>query len=145
MHHILRGYEPFRGEVPHRANGVMCTTEGGGVSAYALDLLQDRGAFFVKPPEKVYEGQIVGEHCRDNDLPVNISREKKLTNMRASGSDRNILLKPPRLLTLEIALEYIESDELVEITPSKIRLRKKELSEEGRKRAERGGGKKVGV
>jgi GTP-binding protein len=88
---------------------------------------------------------IVAEHVRDNDLVVNPTKEKKLTNMRASGSDKNILLKPPRLLTLEIALEYIESDELVEITPSKIRLRKKVLSEEGRKRAERSGGKKVSV
>ena len=88
---------------------------------------------------------IVAENARADDMTVNPCKEKKLTNMRASGSDKNILLKPPRIITLEIALEYIESDELVEITPTKIRLRKKELSEEGRKRADRGGGKKVGV
>ncbi len=94
---------------------------------------------FVQPGDEIYEGMIVGENARSGDMAVNPCKEKKLTNMRASGSDRNILLKPPRLLTLEIALEYIESDELVEITPSKIRLRKKVLKEEGRKRVERGG------
>jgi GTP-binding protein len=85
----------------------------------------------------VYEGQIVGEHCRDNDLPVNVCREKKLTNMRAAGSDKNILLKPPRELTLEIALEYIAEDELVEVTPNSLRLRKRLLTETARKRAQR--------
>ena len=93
---------------------------------------------FVAPGDEVYEGMIVAENSRDNDLSVNPCKEKKLTNMRASGSDKNILLKPPRQITLEIALEYIEADELVEITPTKIRLRKKELTEDGRKRAGRG-------
>src|SRR5438270_7198220 len=107
--------------------------------------LQQRGTMFVQPGDEIYVGMIVAENARGEDMAVNPCKEKKLTNMRASGSDKNILLKPPRQLTLEIALEYIEADELVEITPSKIRLRKKVLSEEGRKRAERGGGKKVGV
>jgi GTP-binding protein len=137
MHHILRGYEPFRGEVPHRANGVMCTTEGGGVSAYALDLLQDRGMFFVKPPEKVYEGQIVGEHCKANDISVNCCREKKLSNMRTTSADRKLTVTPPREFSLEDALEYIEDDELVELTPKSIRFRKKMLNALERKRADR--------
>jgi GTP-binding protein len=99
----------------------------------------------VQPGDAVYEGMIIGENARSDDMVVNPCKEKKLTNIRASGSDKNILLKPPRELTLELALEYVEDDELVEITPSKIRLRKKVLSEEGRKRAERSGGRKVGV
>ena len=99
---------------------------------------------FVKPGDDVYQGMIVGENARNDDMVVNPCKEKKLTNMRASGSDKNVLLKPPRELTLELALEYIEDDELVEVTPSKIRLRKKVLSEEGRRRSERSG-KKVSV
>src|SRR5206468_13089718 len=99
---------------------------------------------FIQPGDAVYEGMIIAENARGEDMVVNPCKEKKLTNMRASGSDKNILLKTPRELTLELALEYIEADELVEITPSKIRLRKKVLSEEGRKRVERGG-KKVSV
>ncbi len=97
------------------------------------------------PATSIYEGMIIGENARGEDMTVNPCKEKKLTNIRAAGSDKNILLKPPRELTLELALEYIEDDELVEVTPSKIRLRKKVLSEESRKRAERSGGKKVGV
>jgi GTP-binding protein len=116
----------------------------GPAVAFALDSLQQRGTMFVAPGDDIYEGMIVAENARDDDMDVNPCKEKKLTNMRASGSDKNILLKPPRLLSLEIALEYIESDELVEITPSKIRLRKKELSIEGRKRAGRAG-RKIGV
>ena len=137
MHHLLRGYEAFRGEVPHRANGVMCSTEGGTVSAYALDGLQDRGAFFVKPPERVFEGQIVGEHCKANDIAVNVCREKKMSNMRTTSADRKLLVAPPRDYSLEEALEYIEDNELVELTPKSIRLRKKWLSALDRKRAER--------
>jgi len=137
MHHILRGYAAFRGEVPHRANGVMCSTEGGTVSAYALDGLQDRGDFFVKPPEAVYEGQIVGEHCKANDISVNVCREKKLTNMRTTSADRKLAIAPPRDFSLEDALEYIEDDELVELTPKSIRLRKKLLGALERKRSER--------
>jgi GTP-binding protein len=115
----------------------MCTTEGGGVSAYALDLLQDRGAFFVKPPEQVFEGQIVGEHCKANDISVNVCREKKLSNMRTTSADRKLTVTPPRDFSLEDALEYIEDDELVELTPKSIRFRKKLLNALDRKRSVR--------
>jgi GTP-binding protein len=145
MHHNFHDYQPFRGEIPRRPNGVMVSMVRGQAVAYALDGLQQRGTMFVQPGDDVYEGMIIAENARGDDLSVNPCKEKKLTNIRAAGSDRNILLKPPRLMTLELALEYIESDELVEITPSKIRLRKKVLSEEGRKRSGRSGGKKVGV
>jgi GTP-binding protein len=145
MHHNFHDYQPLRGEIPRRANGVMVSMVRGQAVAFALDNLQQRGTMFVAPGDDVYQGMVIGENARNDDMVVNPCKEKKLTNMRASGSDKNILLKPPRLLTLEIALEYIESDELVEITPSKVRLRKKVLTEEGRKRSERGGGKKVGV
>jgi GTP-binding protein len=137
MHHNFHEFRPFKGDIPRRPNGVMISNCRGQAIAFALDGLQQRGVMFVAPGDEVYEGMIVAEHARDNDLVVNPSKEKKLTNMRASGSDKNILLKPPRELTLEIALEYIEDDELVEITPSKIRLRKKALREEDRKRADR--------
>ncbi|MHC5209499.1 MAG: translational GTPase TypA [Planctomycetota bacterium] len=137
MHHLLRGYEPFRGGVPRRAAGVTVSTDNGAVSAYALDGLVDRGDFFVRPGDKVYEGMIVGEHCKPNDISVNVCREKKLTNMRASGSDRSLKVVPPRDFSLEDALEYIEEDELVEVTPTAIRMRKKLLSALDRKRAER--------
>src|SRR5579875_1840383 len=137
MHHNFHDYQPFRGEIPRRLNGVMVSMVRGQANAYALDGLQQRGTMFVAPGDDVYTGMIVAENARADDLTVNPCKEKKLTNMRASGSDKNILLKPPRVLTLEIALEYIESDELVEITPSKIRIRKKELTEEGRKKAGR--------
>ncbi len=142
MHHNFHDYRPVRGDIPRRPNGVMVSLVRGQVNAFALDNLQQRGTMFVKPGDDVYEGMIIAENARADDMTVNPCKEKKLTNMRASGSDKNILLKPPRELTLELALEYIEEDELVEITPSNIRLRKKVLSEEGRKRAERGGGKK---
>jgi GTP-binding protein len=145
MHHNYQGYQPARGEVPRRGNGVMVSMVRGQAVGFALDNLQQRGSMFVRPGDEVYTGMIVAENARNEDMTVNPCKEKKLTNMRAAGSDKNILLKPPRLLTLEIALEYIEDDELVEITPSKIRLRKKVLSEDGRRRAERSGGKRVGV
>jgi GTP-binding protein len=117
----------------------------GHAVAYALDNLQQRGTMFVLPGDAVYEGMIIAENARNEDMAVNPCKEKKLTNIRAAGSDKNILLKPPRELTLELALEYIEDDELVEVTPSKIRLRKKVLNEDGRRRSERGSGRKVGV
>lgn len=134
VHHNFYDYQPMRGSIPTRLNGVLVSIDTGRTTAYALDGLQDRGILFVAPGEQVYEGQIVGEHCRDNDLPVNVCREKKLTNMRASGTDKAVILKPPRQLTLELALEYIEDDELVEITPSAIRLRKTYLKENDRKK-----------
>jgi GTP-binding protein len=134
MHHNFFDYQPVRGSIPTRLNGVMVSVETGRATPYALDNLQDRGTLFVGGGEQVYEGQITGEHCRDNDLPVNVCREKKLTNVRAAGADKAIILKPPRQLTLELALEYIEDDELVEVTPKAIRLRKLFLKENDRKR-----------
>ncbi|MFN5290414.1 MAG: translational GTPase TypA [Gemmataceae bacterium] len=134
VHHNFYDYQPVKGGIPQRANGVLVSTENGRVTAYALDNLQDRGILFVPVGDEVYEGQILGEHCRDNDLPVNACREKKLTNMRASGSDKSIIIKPPKVLTLELALEYIEDDELVEVTPKAIRLRKIFLKETDRKK-----------
>jgi GTP-binding protein len=110
---------------------------GGKAVAFGLDGLQDRADMFVAPGDVVYEGMIVGENSRTGDMAVNPTKEKKLTNMRASGSDRNILLKPPRLLTLEMALEYIAEDELVEVTPGSIRLRKMLLTENDRRKASR--------
>ncbi len=139
MHHNFYDYQPVRGAIPARANGVMVSTEQGRTTAYALENLQERGVLFVGPSEQVYEGQIVGEHCRDNDLPVNVCREKKLTNIRSATAEKNILLKPPRQLTLELALEYIEDDELVEVTPGAIRLRKLYLKESDRKKLARQG------
>jgi len=138
VHHNFYDYQPVKGGVPKRANGVLISTDAGRATPYAIDTIQDRGILFVPPGDEVYEGQILGEHCRDNDLPVNICREKKLTNMRASGSDKTSIIKPPRVLTLELALEYIEDDELVEITPKAIRLRKIYLRENDRKKFNRG-------
>jgi GTP-binding protein len=134
MHHTFFDYQPMRGFIPARLNGVLVSTETGRATPYAMDGLQDRGILFVAGGEQVYEGQIVGEHCRDNDLPVNVCREKKLTNVRAATSDKSIILKPPRVMTLEQALEYIEEDELVEVTPGAIRLRKTFLKESDRKK-----------
>jgi len=116
---------------------VLISSEGGPVTAYALDQLKDRGEFFVAPAEPVYEGQVVGEHCRDGDIAVNVCRGKKLTNIRAASADKTVVLRPPRQLTLELALEFIEADELVEVTPDAIRLRKRYLKEVERKRASR--------
>jgi len=134
MHHNFYDYQPVRGSIPARLNGVMVSTETGRATPYALDNLQERGVLFVAGGESVYEGQVVGEHCRDNDLPVNVCREKKLTNIRSSTAEKSIILKPPRQLTLEQALEYIEDDELVEVTPGAIRVRKMLLKESDRKK-----------
>ena len=139
MHHNFHEYSPMRGEIPARVNGVMVANQPGNVNAYALNTLQDRGVLFSEPGEPVYAGQIVGEHCREDDIIVNPNKAKKLSNMRTTGSDENIILKPARRMTLEQALEYIEEDELVEVTPSSIRLRKDLLDENARKRANRGG------
>jgi GTP-binding protein len=137
MHHNFYDYQLLRGSIPGRANGVMVSTETGRATAYALDNLQERGTLFIGPGEAVYEGQVCGEHCRENDLPVNVCREKKLTNVRSSTAEKSILLKPPRQLTLELALEYIDEDELVEVTPKAIRLRKALLKEADRRRSAR--------
>ncbi len=137
MHHRFEAYRPLEGEIPERASGVLVSMVAGKVVAFGLDSLQDRAEMFVAPGDIVYEGMIVGENSRSGDMAVNPTKEKKLTNMRATGSDRNILLKPARILTLEAALEYIAEDELVEVTPSKIRLRKILLSENDRRKASR--------
>ncbi len=137
VHHRFEEYRPAEDDIAGRPNGVLISMVGGKAVAYGLDGLQERADLFVAPGDEVYEGMIVGENSRQGDMTVNPTKEKKLTNMRASGSDRNILLKPPRDLSLEAALEYIEEDELVEVTPTKIRLRKIVLTETSRKRAER--------
>ena len=129
----------MEGEIPGRPNGVLVSMVGRPAVAFALDGLQERADMFVGPGDEVYEGMIVGENSRSGDMPVNPTKEKKLTNIRAAHADENILLKPPRLMTLEMALEYIEEDELVEVTPTKIRLRKAVLSAVERKRMARRG------
>ena len=134
IHHRFDCFKLCEGEVPHRPNGVLISQENGKVVAFAMGKLQERTDLFVKPSDEVYEGMIVGENSRDNDMVVNPIREKKLSNMRASGSDDNIILKPPRDMSLEMALEYIEDDEYVEVTPKTIRLRKVVLLESERKR-----------
>jgi len=134
MHHRFEKYDRYRGAIPHRTNGAMIATDTGTVTGYALDQLAARGMMFVRPGDAVYEGQVIGEHCKDTDIPVNIVRAKKLTNMRASSKDATVVLKAPRQFTLEGALEYVEADELVELTPQSIRLRKRYLKEADRKK-----------
>ena len=137
MHHNFHEYAPVRGEIPARVNGVMIQIEGGYANNYSLNTLQERGTMFVDHNDAVYEGQIIGEHCRDNDVTVNCTKAKKLSNIRTTASDENIILRPIRKMTLEQALEYIEEDELVEVTPTAIRIRKQHLKENDRKRASR--------
>jgi GTP-binding protein len=137
MHHRFLRYQPASTEVSHRQNGVMIATEAGAVTAHAVEAVHERGVLFVVPQEKVYAGQIVGEHNRDSDLPINITRLKHLTNIRSSTKEATVTLKAPRRMSLEEAIEYVEDDELVEITPASVRLRKKILDEGMRKRAER--------
>ncbi len=137
MSHIFDGYSPHRGDIPGRRNGVLVSQDDGNAVGYALFSLQERGRLFVAPGDVVYEGMLVGIHSRDNDLVVNPIKEKKLTNVRAAGKDENILLTPPVKLTLEYAVEFIEDDELVEVTPQSIRLRKRHLLEHERRAAAR--------
>ncbi|OGT46376.1 MAG: GTP-binding protein TypA [Gammaproteobacteria bacterium RIFCSPHIGHO2_12_FULL_41_20] len=138
MHHVFSHYGPAaKGEIPHRQNGVLISNQPGVALAYALWNLQERGRMLITPQTEVYEGMVVGVHSRDNDLVVNVCKAKQLTNIRAAGSDENILLTPPIRLSLEQALEFIEDDELVEVTPLNIRIRKKFLKEHERKRAAR--------
>jgi GTP-binding protein TypA/BipA len=124
MNYIFNGYEPYCGEIRNRLHGAMVSMCSCDAVAYALFNLQDRGKLFIAPGAKIYAGQIVGDHCRENDLTVNPGKAKKLTNMRASGSDENIILTPPMVMSLEDCISYINDDELVEITPKSIRLRK---------------------
>ncbi|GLI37512.1 translational GTPase TypA [Geobacter hydrogenophilus] len=134
MTHTFHDYAPYKGDIPGRKNGVLIAMENGETTAYSLDALQPRGILFIGPGVEVYGGMIIGQHAKDNDLDVNPCKGKKLTNVRASGSDDAIKLTPPRILTLEQALEFIDDDELVEVTPQSIRLRKKELDPNRRKR-----------
>jgi GTP-binding protein len=137
MSHIFDGFAPFKGDIPERRNGVLVSNEQGEAVAYALFNLQERGRLFLSPGEKLYEGMIIGIHSRENDLVVNPIKTKKLTNIRAAGKDDAILLTPPIPLTLEYAVEFIADDELVEVTPQSIRIRKRFLKGQDRKRASR--------
>jgi len=134
---IFDGWEPYRGEIAGRKNGVLISQDDGEAVTYALGKLDDRGRMFVKAGDPLYEGMVIGIHSRDNDLVVNPIKGKQLTNVRASGKDDAILLTPPVRLTLEYAVEFIADDELVEVTPKSIRIRKRHLKEHERKRASR--------
>jgi GTP-binding protein len=136
MHHIFAGWEPWHGPIPARPTGALVSDRSGKVTAYAIAGLQERGEMFVDPSTDVYEGMIVGENSRDSDMDVNITREKKQTNMRASSADESIRLIPPRRLSLEQAIEFINDDELVEVTPKFLRLRKRVLAANIRPRRE---------
>ncbi len=135
MAHRFKEYQPYKGDIPRRTNGSMIAMERGTAFAYAIDKLQDRGRFFIYPQEEVYAGQVVGEHVHENDLVINVTKSKKLTNMRASGSDDKARIIPPVVFSLEEALEYIKEDEYVEVTPKSMRMRKIILDETERKRA----------
>ena len=132
--HIFTGFEPWKGEMPNKNNGVLIAMETGQSYAYAIDKLQDRGIFFVNPNEDVYAGQVIGEHVRENDLVINVCKSKKLTNMRASGSDDKVAIAPAKKMSLEECMEYIRKDEYLEVTPKSLRLRKIILDENERKR-----------
>ncbi|MCJ8166474.1 translational GTPase TypA [Pontibacter sp. E15-1] len=137
MNHRFSRYEPFKGTIPGRNNGSIISMETGAGTAYSIDKLQDRGFFFVDPGVEVYMGQVIGEHSRQNDITVNIQKGKKLTNMRASGSDNNVKIAPAKQFSLEEAMEYIQKDELLEVTPKSIRMRKIYLDENERNRMSR--------
>ncbi|MBA7643802.1 GTP-binding protein TypA/BipA [subsurface metagenome] len=137
MHHTFERYELMRGAIPQRKASVMIATTTGQVTAYALGALYDRGNFFVEPGEKIYEGQVVGEHCKEKDIPVNVVRSKHLTNIRAAGKDDAARIRPARKMSLEATMEYLQEDELVEICPNSIRIRKRLLKEVDRRRQAR--------
>jgi GTP-binding protein len=137
MNRLFHAYAPYKGPIQGRRNGVLISTEAGEAVAYALWNLEDRGPMMIEPGWKVYRGMIVGEHTRDNDLEVNVLKGKKLTNIRTTSKDEAVRLTPPLRMTLERALAYIQDDELVEVTPKSIRLRKRHLDANDRKKAER--------
>jgi GTP-binding protein len=139
MNRIFHAYAPYKGDIPGRRNGVLISNDAGEAVAYAMWKLEDRGPMMIEPGAKVYRGMIVGEHTRDNDLEINVLKGKQLTNIRAAGKDEAVRLTPPIKMTLEKALAYVEDDELVEVTPQAIRLRKSLLDPHERKRAERAG------
>ena len=139
MNRLFAGYQPWAGLIAGRVKGSLISSEDGAAVQYSLFSLQERGQLFVDPGEKVYVGMILGEHSRENDLEVNPIKEKKLTNIRAAGKDEALLLTPPRRMSLEQAIAYIEDDELVEVTPSAVRIRKRYLNPNERKKMERRG------
>jgi GTP-binding protein len=139
LNRLFHGYAPFKGEIGGRRTGVLVSNAAGEATAYSLFNLQERGAMMIEPQTRVYEGMIVGQHTRDNDLIVNVIQGKKLTNVRAAGKDENTILTPPMRLTLEKAMSYIEDDELLEVTPRSVRLRKRWLDPNERKKRERAG------
>jgi GTP-binding protein len=135
LHHNFHGHEPYKGEIVHRQRGALAAMEAGTASAYAMFKLQERSVFFIAPGTKVYEGMVVGENSRNNDMYVNVTKTKQLSNMRSSGADEAIRLEPPTIHTLEQAIEWITDDEFVEVTPQSIRVRKRYLTEMDRKNA----------
>jgi GTP-binding protein len=137
MTHRFIDYEPYKGDIPERISGSLISKDTGPATAYSIDKLQDRGRFFIDPGEEVYGGQIIGEHTRGSDLVVNVQTAKKLTNVRAAGSDENVKIAPKVQFSLEEAMEYIQKDEYVEVTPKAIRMRKIYLDENERKRMEK--------
>lgn len=139
MTHRFVGYEPYKGTIPERNNGSIISMDSGDVTAYALDKLQDRGKFFIEPGDEIYGGMVIGEHNRQNDIAVNVQREKKLTNMRASGTDENVKISPKIDFSLEEMMEYIQKDEYIEVTPKSLRMRKIILDENERSRASKKG------
>ncbi len=134
LHHNFHGYEPHKGEMAHRTKGALVAMEAGEAVAYGMWKLQERSSFFIEPGTRVYQGMVVGENSREQDMTVNVCKTKHLTNMRASGADEAIRLEPPHLMTLEQAIEWIGDDELVEVTPRSIRLRKRHLDANERNR-----------
>jgi GTP-binding protein len=137
MNHRYLKYVPYKGPIDTRQNGSLIAMEGGNAFAYALNKLQDRGIFFIPPGTPIYAGQVVGENNRADDLSINVTKSKKLSNVRASGSDDKVRIAPPKLFSLEEAIEYIRSDEYVEVTPKSIRMRKIYLNEHERKKEEK--------
>ena len=135
MTHRYLEYQPMKGEIPGRQNGSLISLEQGSAIPYSLNNLQERGRFFINPNQDIYEGQVIGENSRAGDLCVNVTKTKKLTNMRASGSDDKVRIAPPKVFSLEECLEYIQDDEYVEVTPKNFRIRKVLLKETDRKRS----------
>ena len=134
LNRVFHSYAPYKGDIPGRRNGALIASETGTAVAYAIFNLQDRGVMFIDPQTPVYQGMIVGEHSRENDLEINVLKGKKLTNIRASGADEAVVLTPPRRLSLEEMMAYVEVDELLEVTPESLRLRKRYLLEHERKK-----------
>jgi GTP-binding protein len=132
LHSTFAGYEPYKGDLPERTHGALVAMEAGDAVAYALWRLEDRGTFFIEPGTKVYPGMVVGENNREQDIPVNVCKTRQLTNMRASGSEEAVRLEPPRILSLDQAIEWLGDDEYLEVTPQSFRIRKRQFGPEKR-------------